>query len=296
MAEPEKSKNTINPGQAPRIKVELKRSGGKCEPLSKTLIVELIRKYNPEWNDPDLTSVTPVISDPKYEGPVGFPGIDPKLEEGHLRHVKGHQFEMKVLNAIKAYSEKEKLGLKIFHDVELCEEKLEALSQVFETDAITFDSKALFDLGFKKDHRTGKPIVNLEVDLIIVSKNSILLIEIKSSPKDVFSAMNQLNRAEKIVTEIIESVCENKMVCVKKMVVIPPYKHRDLTLKAKHNNVTVIFGQDKETEKGQNTSKESQGSILYFAHNSDNGIVLNLIFDQKNEDPTSPLISGDLKF
>ncbi len=88
----------------------------------------------------------------------------------------------------------------------------------------------------------GKPIINLEVDLIIVSKNSILLIEIKSSPKDVFSAMNQLNRAEAIVTEINKALCESQIVCVKKIIVIPPFKQRDLTMKAKLNNETVIFG------------------------------------------------------
>jgi len=121
----------------------------------------MLVKLSPDWNDPDLTHVIPVISNPKYEGPVGLPGIDPKLEEGHLRHVRGHQFEIKVLNAIKAHSEKEKLGLKIFHDIEICEEKLGALSQVFETDAITFDINQMFVLGFKRDHKTGVNFTNL---------------------------------------------------------------------------------------------------------------------------------------
>jgi len=50
MAEPEKSKNTFNSGQSQRIKVEVKRSGGTCEPLSKNLIFELIKTYKPSVN------------------------------------------------------------------------------------------------------------------------------------------------------------------------------------------------------------------------------------------------------
>jgi hypothetical protein len=146
----------------------------------------------------------------------------------------------------------------------------------------------------------GKPIINLEVDLIIVSKNSILLIEIKSSPKDVFSAMNQLNRAEAVVTEINKALCESQIVCVKKIIVIPPYKQRDLTMKAKHNNVTVIFGHVEDNlsdlaknEKCPNPSQEIQGLVLNLVHYSDNEKAMSPIFDQNKQDNTTPPISGD---
>jgi hypothetical protein len=181
MAEQEKSKDTFNSGQSQRIKVEVKRSGGTSEPISKNLILELIKTYNPEWKDSDLTHVIPVISDPKYEGPIDIAGIDPDLNEGHKKHVSGQRFELKVLKTLEIYSKNERIGLKIFHDVKFNREKLDALSQVFETDVTTFDTKKLSDLGFKKDFRTGTSIINLEVDIIVVSPKSILLVEVKSN-------------------------------------------------------------------------------------------------------------------
>jgi hypothetical protein len=136
MIEPEKSKNS-SLAQRQRIKVEVKQSGGKCEPISKELVLQLINRYNPGWNDPELTNVTPVISDPKYDGPIGFAGIDPKLEEGHLRHVRGQQFELEALNMIKKYSQTEKRGLKIFHDVEFSQV---SISPTFFCAPISYES------------------------------------------------------------------------------------------------------------------------------------------------------------
>ena len=306
MIEPEKSKNRPST-QKERIKVEVKQSGGKCEPISKELILELINRYNPGWNDPDLTNVTPVISDPKYDGPIGFAGIDPKLEEGHVRHVRGQKFEIEVLKTIKAYSKMAKLGLKIFHDVEFCEEKLAALSSVFESNPITLEEKKLTDLGFKIDKRTGKPILNLEVDLMILSQNSIFLIEIKSNPKDVFSAMNQLNRAEEVVSTITRTVCSNAIVPLKKIIVIPPFKQRDLELKAKQNNVTVLLfdlSQEylnqliigKKLKSIQKPDQTNYGMILTIGTDCNYTNVLSHLFASTNKDVTTQLDLGNLQF
>ena len=306
MIEPEKSKNRPLV-QKERIKVEVKQSGGKFEPISKELVLKLINRYNPGWNDPNVTNVTPVISDPKYDGPIGFAGIDPKLEEGHVRHVRGQKFEIEVLKTIKAYSKMAKLGLKIFHDVEFCKEKLAALSSVFESNPITFEEKKLTDLGFKIDKRTGKPILNLEVDLMILSQNYIYLIEIKSNPKDVFTAMNQLNRAEEVVSAITRTVCSNAIVPLKKIIVIPPFKQRDLELKTKQNSVTVLLfdlsqeylnllSNGKILESSQKPDQTNYKTVLTIGADCNDTNVLSHLFDSKNKDVTTQLDLGNLQF
>jgi hypothetical protein len=48
---------------------------------------------------------------------------------------------------------------------------------------------------FKKDKK-GRPIINFEVDIAVVTSSQVVLVEVKSNPDDAFSAMeHQLRRA-----------------------------------------------------------------------------------------------------
>ncbi len=181
---------------------------------------------------------------------------------------------------------------------------MDALSCVFETEnVITFDQKKLTDLGFRKDHRSGKPIINLEVDLFTVSQNSVFLIEIKSNPKDVFKAMDQLNRAEYVISELAKTVTSGKVVPLKKVVIIPPYQQRDLELKAKKYNVTVVkLDQSKEDSDGAekcttpDITIQSMGVVLNIASKNDAANVFNYLFGHQNQDGTSKSALGILLF
>jgi hypothetical protein len=72
---------------------------------------------------------------------------------------------MKVLRRFQNLSQGKGLGLKMFHDIEMREEKLEALCEAFQTGMPILDQSKLSRLRFKKD-KTGSYILNLEIDIL----------------------------------------------------------------------------------------------------------------------------------
>ncbi len=76
------------------------------------------------------------------------------------------------MHSIKSYSENQNLGLKIFHGVEVKEEKLHALTSIFETPDIQLESETVKKLF-------SKSIINLEADIVTVAKLQVIIFYIK---------------------------------------------------------------------------------------------------------------------
>jgi len=64
------------PSTTVKIKAYLKQFGGDAVPISKVNIFQQMDLLYPKWKELDRTLVIPVISDPKYEGPLGLPGVN----------------------------------------------------------------------------------------------------------------------------------------------------------------------------------------------------------------------------
>jgi hypothetical protein len=72
---------------------------------------------------------------------------------------------MKVLRRFQNLSQEKGLGLKMFHDIEMRQEKLEALCEAFQTGMPILDQSKLSRLRFKKD-KNKSYILNLEIDIL----------------------------------------------------------------------------------------------------------------------------------
>jgi hypothetical protein len=137
----------------------LKQSGGGSVPITKEVIFDRLETYFPDWKN--KTIVVPRIPDLKYEGPIGFPGVLPRIEKSHQDRVKGQNNEAKVLKVFEAFSKSHKKALKIFHDLDYNKMKMKALCNAFG-----------FDSSFAEDS-------DLEIDVLAVGKVSICLVEVK---------------------------------------------------------------------------------------------------------------------
>ena len=92
-----------------------------------------------------------------------------------------------------------------------------------------------------------KSIINLEIDILVLSKNCLLIVEVKSNPNDVFKAMDQLKKFEHVITKVFESIC-HKEVTVTKVVAIPEFKHPFLKKKAGEQNVQILMSSEGRDE------------------------------------------------
>ncbi len=169
---------------AKRIKAYLKQFGGDAVPISKESIFQRMDSIVPKWKEVEQTLLIPVISDPKYEGPLGLPGVSKGTEKGHLDHVRGFASEIKVLDIYKSYSESESLGLKIFHDVPVEKVKLEALCDVFQTEMPQIEPSELSKFKNKE--------LQAEIDVLTFDSNAICLTEVKANFKESGPAGNQV--------------------------------------------------------------------------------------------------------
>ena len=142
--------------------------------------------------------VIPAISDPKYEGPVGLKGVSEGTERGHSSSIIGSENEMSVLKSFRNFSQRNQLGLKIFHDVAIERQKLSALSDAFGVEMPEIDSKFLSE--FKNNE------LQLEIDIISITPSCICLTEVKSSFQKHGQTVIQLNRAEKVIRILLDII------------------------------------------------------------------------------------------
>ena len=87
----------------------------------------------------------------------------------------GHKNESKVISELVQYSQREKLGLKIFPGFEITPEKMVTLSAAVESSD---------EFGQMK---------NMEIDVVAIGKSAVYLVEIKSSIKSVFVSIFIIN-------------------------------------------------------------------------------------------------------
>jgi hypothetical protein len=112
-------------------------------------------------------------------------GVPQGTEKGHLDHVRGFASEIKVLEIYKSYSESENLGLKIFHDVPIEKEKLEALCDVFQ--AVMPKIEPSVFTKFKNK------VLQAEIDVLTFVNGAICLTEVKSNFNEGAPAGNQVD-------------------------------------------------------------------------------------------------------
>jgi hypothetical protein len=199
----------------------LKQSGGGSVPITKEVIFERLETYFPDWKN--KTIVVPIIPDLKYEGPIGFPGVLPKIEETHKGLVKGQNNEAKVLKVFETFSRSHKKALKIFHDLHSNKTKMKALRNAFG-----FDSSSAEDF-------------DLEIDVLAVGKVSICLVEVKSSISYASKAIKQLERAEAFTRILLRLTClENLSIPIRKMFCVPGPFDKNTTENANANRVTLL--------------------------------------------------------
>ena len=82
----------------------------------------------------------------------------------------GHKNESKVISELVQYSQREKLGLKIFPEVLITDEKM-----------VTFSA------AVKSSNEFGKE--QMEIDVVAIGKSAIFLVETKSSIYGVFVSL-----------------------------------------------------------------------------------------------------------
>ena len=192
------------------------------------------------WNATEYTLVIPAISDPKYEGPIGFKGVSEGTERGHSSSIVGSDNEMSVLKSFTNFSQRNQLGLKIFHDVVIERQKLCALSDAFGVEIPEIDPKFLSE--FKNSE------LQLEIDIITITPSCICLTEVKSSFQKHGQTVIQLNRAEKVVRILLDIIgLQEKNIPIIKVCAVPkqekiqPTKNTtsvdNLNLKARGNLV-----------------------------------------------------------
>ena len=200
---------------------KLKKSGGGSVDITKEVILERLQTYYPDWKT--KTIVVPRIPDLKYEGPIGLPGVEPEIEKTHQGFVTGQNNEAKVLQMFETFSESEKKSLKIFHDLQSNKPKMKALRNAFD-----------FDSTFSEDFE-------LEIDVLAVGKFSICLLEVKSSVRYAFKALEQLDRAEKFTRMLLNLTgSTDSSVPIKKVICVPAPFDNEIIGLAKAYKVTLL--------------------------------------------------------
>ena len=155
-------------------------------------------------------------------------------------------YEIQVLQDFKNYSQTQELGWKIFHDVPIREEKLSALAEAFGTVLPNFDPIILST--FRKSKITQMPIVQIEIDVLVISKTCITLIEVKSNADKGTFAIEQLKKAEHLISILCQIVGLDK-VPIKKIVAAPNPLQWPKTwpwplLESSQKNNTLLFPLD----------------------------------------------------
>ena len=205
----------------PQRKAVLKSSGGDIVDLTQDVIFERMDQLSPHWRDENSLTMFPIMPKPKYEGPVGMDGVKESLEKGHKDHVKGSVNEAQVLKGLEELGRSHNRGLKIFHGVPVSLLKLEALCTVF--------GKEMPDEGFWNEHSAilaefpmdegKKPVIDKEFDIVVVTKCSVVLMEVKSSPDEVNTATKQLRKAEFVFSILLRIL--QVSIPIKKVVAVP---------------------------------------------------------------------------
>ena len=91
-----------------------------------------------------------------------------ETETRRAGYVVGHKNESKVISELVQYSQREKLGLKIFPEVEITPEKMVTLLAAVESPEKFGEEK------------------NMEIDVVAIGKSAIYLVETKSSIRSMF--------------------------------------------------------------------------------------------------------------
>ena len=125
-------------------KALIKESGGRIVKLSKDVLLQKLENTNPSWNSKPETQVFPLITDPRYEGPIGLSGISDETDRGHRDHLRGHYLEVFVSKFFEKLSLEENYGWKIFGNVNIRDEKLEVLADVLQTEPIVIPDNVRF--------------------------------------------------------------------------------------------------------------------------------------------------------
>ena len=159
--------------------------------------------------------VFPIIPDLKYDGPVGFPGVRKKVDISYKKLIKGQNNEIEVLKLYSDHGVSQNLNLKIFHDVFISPTKLSALNEAFSHNDADSDWKT-----------------DLEIDIIVVSRNEVCLTEVKSKPEDGLSAIMQLETAEKMIKLLFRRVgISESSISITKVLAIPGTFSKELRKK-----------------------------------------------------------------
>ena len=205
----------------PQRKAVLKSSGGDIVDLTQDVIFERMDQLSPHWRDENSLTMFPIMPKPKYEGPVGMDGVKESLDRGRKGHVKGSVNEAQVLKGLEELGRSQNRGLKIFQGVPVSLLKLEALCTIF--------GKKMPDEGFWNEHSAilaefpmdeeKKPVIDKELDIAVVTKRSVVLVEVKSSPDEVNTATKQLRKAEFVFSILLRIL--QVSIPIKKVVAVP---------------------------------------------------------------------------
>ncbi len=122
----------------------IKESGGRVVELTKDVLLQKLENSNPSWNSKPETQVFPLITDPRYEGPIGLSGVSPKTDKGHMDHLVGHNLEVFVSKFFERFSLEKNSGWKIFCNVNIRDERLEVLADVLQTGPIVIPDNVRF--------------------------------------------------------------------------------------------------------------------------------------------------------
>ena len=217
-------------------------------------------------------------------------GMKDSVEKGHLDHVRGFKFEMKVLNLLKNWGRDSGLNLKLFHDIPIQSEKLEALCNAF---GLKLPDR--FE-AVKSQFRNG--VIELELDVIaFCCGSSICLFEVKSSFEAHGQAKTQLQKSESIVHLLLE-IAGVKGVPVKKVVAVPR-PEKMLSKEKKQNKRTEQHNVISEEAKLYHIKKELKKSnidLLLLGNVESAGEVLQNLFQGENvNDKQCRLSSSDFK-
>ena len=226
----------------------LKQPGGEIIPLTKQVILKWTENNNPSFQDEEKTLMFPIYPNLKYEGPVGIAGIDTNTEKGRNNNIRGQEIEIKVIEAIFNHSKKQKLGLKIFHGVQITEAKMEAFCDIYQNSMPQFDSEII--QSYDKGERKGHPIIQIEIDVLVVSKAGLTLVEVKANEKEGFKAMEQLKKAKHIIQKLSEVVGVHlDEDSIQQVVAVPSLTNTILKSRADKHHVDIFETDNKnETE------------------------------------------------
>ena len=192
----------------PLRKAKLRSSGGESTELTKETVFELMGKYNPDWKNENVPTMFPVMPKPAYEGPLGMDGTEKSEDDGHKSNVTGFRNETKVIERLAELARTHNKGLKVFHGVHVSLQKLETLCSIFGKEMPDEDfwisSKDVLKELFNHQDEEKKPKMERElVDILVVTKSSVLLLEVKSRQQEMNAATEQLKKAEFIFSILL---------------------------------------------------------------------------------------------